>query len=210
MFYILQKMRIDRRLLLFLRSAKEADENGHISNISSGIVVIFALICTYFMAYLFVTHTSFEKLFSTCRDCTHSISFLVWTTGILITAIISVIILMVKESVRSYISGEKLINTPCGVFISSLLMAVAFMIFLCVLGLANMYYFSEDLPKTERQNQNVENFFIGMVIGIVEILFFVVVIIIGQCCRNFYSKTRKIYNDKIAYEQGIYRCKRTE
>jgi hypothetical protein len=152
-------MRIDRRLLLFLRSVREADENGHMHNILSGIGILFILSCTYFSAYLFVVNTSFEKLFSTCRDCTHSISFLVWVTGILITAIISVIILMVVESVRSYISGEKLINTPCSVFITSLLMAVAFMIVLCVLGVGEYVLFFRISSKNGEAKSKCRKFF---------------------------------------------------
>lgn len=203
-------MRIDQRLLLFLRSAKEADENGYVSNILSALAIIFGVICTYFMAYLFVTNTSFGDLFTTCQDCTHSISFIVWVLGILIASILGVIILMIVKSVQSYNSGEKFVNTPCGVFFSALLMVIAITIYLCGLAWTNTHSFSEYFPKTSKKNQDIENFVLGFVIACAETLIILFAFIIVQYCIKFWNKTHTIYIDKLAYEQGICKCKRTE
>lgn len=187
-------MRIDQRLLLFLRSVREADEKRYIPTILFAVGLLFILAFSYLCAYFSVVNKLFDDIFNNCTDCVHSITFLVWILGIMLFGLIGGLILMVVESIRYYVNGGRAVDTPCGFCAIFILMGFGVLAFMIGLSLVNTFLFSAYYPKTDK---DMEHFFISLTIGYCEMLVVILTIVFVKCFKTFCARSYEIYNDKI-------------
>lgn len=200
-------MKLHQKLFLFVKSVRDADEDGCIPILSQ--IVGIALLCaiSYLGAYFLALIGLYKSFLPSCNNCVYSTAFIIWMIMILFAVVMSVMIFMIVETIRSYREGEKIINTPCGVFIIAVIAAICMLSCLVGIGMMNIYLFSAYYPKNQNQNEHLG---LGILMGLFEILFIVTCVIATQYFRKLFARSYDIYDEKVLYELGIRKCKRIE